>query len=136
MRTVTAYIRRSPDACWRVIVDPMLLTHWVPGLRRAVVISLGPFNLPAEIHFEFSTSLAYTLVYSYDLAARSMRFEPRLGKRDGVRGYVRIDPFDDGARIEYGLEVGEARSPADVELGDVDALVAAFVKWMHAEPAS
>ena len=133
MRTVTAYIRRPPEACWRVIVDASLLAHWVPGLRRAVVISLGPFNLPAEIHFEFSTALTYTLVYSYDLAAREMRFEPRLGKRDGVSGYVRFVPFDQGTRIEYGLDVGDARSPADRELGDPEALVAAFVKWMHAE---
>lgn len=115
-----------------MFVDPTLLTHWVPGLRRAVVISLGPFNLPKEIHFEFSTSLAYTLVYSYDLAAHEMRFEPRLGKRDGVRGYVRFEPFDQGARIVYGLEAGDARSAADLELGDPEALVASFVKWMHA----
>ena len=122
--------------CWRVIVDPKWLTRWVPGLRRAVVLSLGPFNLPAEIHFEFSTSLAYTLVYTYDLAAREMRFEPRLGARDGVRGFARIDPADDGARIEYGLEAGAARSPADRDLGDLDALVESFVKWMHAQPES
>jgi hypothetical protein len=134
VRTVTAYIKRTPEACWRVIVDPALLTHWVPGLRRAIVISLGPFNLPAEIHFEFSTSLTYTLVYTYDLAAREMRFEPRLGKRDGVRGYVRIDAFDEGTRLEYGLEIGDARSVADRELGDVEALVASFAKWMQAEP--
>jgi hypothetical protein len=132
MRTVTAFVRRSPQACWSVIVDPTLLTHWVPGLRRAVVISLGPFNLPAEIHFEFSTSLTYTLVYTYDFARREMTFEPRLGARDGVRGFVRLDPFDDGTRLEYGLEVGDARSSADRELGDLDALVASFVHWMQA----
>lgn len=114
------------------MVDPALLTHWVPGLRRAIVISLGPFNLPAEIHFEFSTSLTYTLVYTYDLAAREMRFEPRLGKRDGVAGYARFDAFDEGTRLEYGLEIGDARSPADRELGDLDALVASFAKWMQA----
>jgi hypothetical protein len=116
------------------MVDPTLLTSWVPGLRRAVVISLGPFNLPAEIHFEFSTSLTYTLVYTYDLALREMRFEPRLGARDGVRGFVRIDPYDEGARIEYGLDVGAARSPEDRELGDLDALIESFVQWMHAAP--
>ena len=117
-----------------MIVDPKLLTHWVPGLRRAVVISLGPFNLPAEIHFEFSTSLTYTLVYTYDVGKREMRFEPRLGKRDGVRGFARLEPFDEGTRIEYGLEVGDGRSLVDRELGDVEAVVAAFVKWMQAEP--
>ncbi len=116
------------------MVDPALLAHWVPGLRRAVVISSGPFGLPAEVHFEFSTSLTYTLVYSYDLERREVRFEPRLGKRDGVSGYVRIEPFDDGSRIEYGLEEGEGRSSADRELGGADAIVAAFAKWMLADP--
>lgn len=134
MHVVTAHVARSPEACWRVMVDPALLTQWVPGLRRAVVISLGPFQLPAEIHFEFSASLTYTLVYTYDLAAREMRFEPRLGKREGVRGYVRIDAVDDGARIEYGLEEGEGRSAADRELGGPEAVVASFVKWMEALP--
>jgi len=132
VRTVVAFIQRSPDACWRVLVDPARFTGWVPGLRRAVVIASGPFNLPAEIHFEFSTALTYTLAYTYDLAAREVRFEPRLGKPDGVRGFARIEPHEGGARLEYGLEVGEARSAADRELGDVDALVASFVKWMHA----
>lgn len=133
MRTVTAYIRRSPEDCWHVLVDPKRLTRWVPGLRRAVVIASGPYNLPAEIHFEFSASLTYTLVYTYDLAAREMRFEPRLGKGDGVRGFARVAASDDGTRLEYGLEVGEARSPADRELSDLDALVAAFARWMHGE---
>ena len=136
MRTVTAFIQRSPEACWRVLVDPTGFTHWVPGLRRAVVIASGPFNMPAEIHFEFSASLTYTLVYTYDLEAREVRFEPRLGKRDGVRGFARIGPHEGGARLEYGLEVGDARSQADRELGDLDALVASFAKWMHSEPHS
>ena len=113
-----------------MLIDPALLTHWVPGLRRAVVISLGPHLLPAEIHFEFSKSLTYTLVYTYDLDAREMRFEPRLGARDGVRGYARIEAFDEGTRFEYGLEVGGARSEADRALGDPDALVASFARWM------
>ena len=116
-----------------MLVDPNTLPHWVPGLRRAVVIAIGPFNLPAEIHFEFSTSLAYTLVYTYDLAAREMRFEPRLGKRDGVKGFARVEPFDEGTRLQYGLEAGEARTSADRALGNVESLVAAFTNWMNAE---
>jgi hypothetical protein len=133
MRTVTATIPRSPEECWRVLVDPARFTYWVPGLRRAVVIASGPFNLPAEIHFEFSTSLTYTLVYTYDLEAREVRFEPRLGRRDGVRGFARLEAVEGGARLEYGLEVGEGRSSSDRELGDVDALVASFVKMMTSD---
>jgi hypothetical protein len=133
MQTVVAYIRRTPEACWRVLVDANVLTGWVPGLRRARVISTTADGLPGEIHFEFSTSLTYTLVYTYDAAARELRFEPRLGKRDGVRGFARVEPFDEGARLTYGLEPGDGRSSADRALGDLDALVAAFATWMHAE---
>ena len=132
MRVVSASIHRSPDACWRVLVDPKLLPHWVPGLRRATVVAVGADGLPAEIHFEYSTSLTYSLVYRYDVAARELRFEPRLGKRDGVRGFARIEATEHGAELHYGLEVGDGRSPADRALGDAEATVAAFAGWMHA----
>ena len=132
MRSVTASIRRSPDACWRVLVDPVLMPHWVPGLRRATVVAVGADGLPAEIHFEFSTSLTYSLVYRYDLAAREVRFEPRLGTRDGVRGSARIEAADGGAQLHYSLELGEGRSATDRALGDAEATVAAFAAWMHA----
>jgi len=133
MRVVSASIRRSPEACWRVLVDPELLPHWVPGLRRATVVARGADGLPAEIHFEFSASLTYSLVYRYDLVAREVRFEPRLGKRDGVRGFARIEATEQGgAELHYGLEVGDGRSPADRALGDVEATVSAFAAWMHA----
>jgi hypothetical protein len=130
MRTATTFIRRSPEACWRVLVDPTLLPCWVPGLRSAVVISSGPFGLPSEVLFEFSTSLTYTLTYTYDLDAREMRFEPKLGRRDAVRGFARVDAFDDGTRFEYGLEVGEGRSAVDQAIGNIEALVESFSRWM------
>src|SRR5213075_2102676 len=109
MREVTGYIRRPPDACWRVLVDASLLTGWVPGLRRANVIALDDAGLPREIHFEFSTSLTYSLVYTYDVAAYEVRWEPRLGGRDAVRGFARLESFDEGTRITYGLEPGGGR---------------------------
>lgn len=133
MRMVTASIRRTPEACWRVLVDPVLMPHWVPGLRRATVVAVGADMLPSEIHFEFSTSLTYSLVYRYDVAAREVRFEPRLGKRDGVRGIARIEAAEDGtARLHYGLELGDGRSAADRALGDAETTVAAFAAWMQA----
>lgn len=130
---MTASIRRSADACWRVLVDPVLMPAWVPGLRRATVVAVGADGLPAEIHFEFSTSLTYSLVYRYDVAAREVRFEPRLGRRDGVRGVARIEAAEDGgAQLHYGLELGDGRSAADRALGDAEATAAAFAAWMHA----
>jgi hypothetical protein len=102
-------------------------------LRRARVVATDAVGLAREIHFEFSTSLTYTLVYTYDATAREMRWDPRLGKRDAVRGLARLEPFDEGARLVYELEQGDGRSAADQALGDLDALVAAFARWMHDE---
>jgi hypothetical protein len=133
VHTASAFVKRSPHACWRVLVDPVLLPHWVPGLRRATVVATGADGLPDEIHFEFSTSLTYSLVYTYDVAAREVRFETRIGKRDGVRGFARVAASEDGSEIRYGLDVGEGRSEADRALGGVEAVLAAFVRWMDAE---
>ena len=133
MRSVTTYIRRSPEACWRVLTDATVLTGWVPGLRRARVVATDAAGLAREIQFEFSTSLSYSLVYTYDAAAHEMRWEPKVGKRDAVRGLARLEAFDDGTRLVYELEHGDGRSTADQELGDLDALVAAFARWMHDE---
>lgn len=127
MQMVTVEVARDPDACWRAFVDPTQLTKWVPGLRRAEIIS-GSRGLPSEIHFEFASELAYTLVYAYDKAAREVRWQPKLGKQAGVTGFVRFEPADDGARMTYGLEHGDARTPAD--LGDLRRLVDAFATWV------
>jgi hypothetical protein len=65
MQTTAAHVARDAETCWRTFIDVALLTSWVPGLRRAQVIA-KEHGLPSEIHFEFSSSLAYTLVYRYD----------------------------------------------------------------------
>lgn len=132
MRTVTGFVRRSPDACWKVLVDPTLLTGWVPGLRKARVVDSYPTGLAREIQFEFSSSLTYSLVYTYDLAARELRWTPRTGQRDAVAGFARVEPVENGAQLTYGIEPGAGRSSADRTLGDPDTLVKEFVAWMHA----
>jgi hypothetical protein len=132
MLEVVGYIKRSPDACWRVLVDASLMTAWVPGLRRANVVATDDAGRPREILFEFSTSLTYSLIYTYDVAAREVRWEPRSGARDAVRGFARLDPSDDGTKLTYGLEQGGGRSNADRVIGDPEVLVSAFVTWMHA----
>jgi hypothetical protein len=114
-----------------VFVDPTVLAAWVPGLRRARVIATNPDGLPLEIQFEFSTSLIYSLVYTYDAAAREVRWEPRAGKRDAVRGFARFDPFDEGTRITYSVEHGGGRSTAEQDAPH--ALLDAFAKWMADE---
>lgn len=134
MQTVTAFVPRDPAACWRVFTDIPQLTAWVPGLRRAEILTRGPRGLPSEIHFEFASALAYTLTYDYDLERRELRFQPKLGRHEGVSGFVRFDAADGGTRLTYALEHGPGRSEADRALGDVHALVEAFATRMAAQP--
>ena len=129
MRTVTAFIRRSPKCCWKVLTDSSTFTSWVPGLRRTRVIALDDSDRPRELQFEFSTSRSYTLTYTYT-EDHEMRWEPRLGKRDAVSGFARVEASEHGTNLTYGLEYGDARSEAENVLGDLQEVVASFVRWM------
>ncbi len=129
MQTVTAYVARDPATCWEIFTDVERLAAWVPGLRRVETISKTLVGLPGEVHFEYASSLTYTLTYAYDAAKREVRWEPKLGKRDGVTGFARFDAFDAGTRITYGLELGDNRSPTDRAQGDLKLLVDAFVAF-------
>lgn len=126
MQTVTAFVSRDPATCWQIFTDVNLLTAWVPGLRRVETIAKVA-SLPGEVLFEYASSLTYTLVYTYDAANREVRWQPKLGKRDGVTGYARFDPFDSGTRITYGLEHGDNRTGSDRD--DQQGLVEAFAAF-------
>ena len=127
MQTVTAFVPRDPATCWEMFTDVALLSAWVPGLRRAQTIAKTPTGLPGEVHFEYASSLTYTLTYTYDAVKREVHWQPKLGKRDGVTGFARFDPFDSGTRVSYGLEYGDNRAPTDVQVL-VDAFIAFAAK--------
>ena len=131
METATALVARDVDACWRIFIDANQLTSWVPGLRRAQVITKER-GLPSEIHFEFASSHAYTLVYRYDRERREVHWVPKLGKRDGVTGFARFDAEGDATQITYGLEQGDARSAAERALSDPQPALAAFTAYLRA----
>ncbi len=129
MEVLTAFVSRDPDTCWKRFTDIAALGAWVPGLRRALVLTKER-GLPAEVHFEFASSLAYTLVYTYDAAQHEVRWQPKLGRRDGVTGFARFTAEGTGTQITYGLEHGDGRSPADRAIGDLAELVAALQHWL------
>jgi len=126
--TVRAVVPREPGACWRAFTDAATFGAWVPGLRRAQVIRLGQDGLPTEILFEFGASRQYTLVYTYDHAAREVRWTPGSGKLDAVAGFARFDSVDGEpvTSVTYGLE----HHDGGAEISEVQALVAAFGQWM------
>ncbi len=133
MQTVTVFIARDPAQCWRMFTDATLLLAWVPGLKRAQTIAKSR-GLAEEVHFEFADSLAYTLVYSYDVDNREVTWQPKLGRRDGVAGFARFEPAaEGGTSLIYGLEQGENRTANERALGDVQVLADAFVAWMNGQ---
>lgn len=134
MYTAVAFVPRSPGTCWRVFTDATMFPAWIPGLRKARVITTDDHGRPREILFEFSASLTYSLVYTYDELERVVRWEPQLGRRDAVRGSARFEALDDGTRMTYELEPGVRG--ADRSVGDVDAVVAAFIGWVTAQRPS
>ena len=125
MQTATAVVERDAETCWRLFIDPALLTSWVPGLRRAQVITKVR-GLPEEVHFEFASSHAYTLIYRYDREQREVHWTPKLGKRDAVAGFVRFEPEGAKTRITYAIEQGDGRTAAERALGDPEPVLAAF----------
>jgi hypothetical protein len=124
MQTVTAFVSRDPATCWEIFTDVARLIAWVPGLRRVETIAKTHHGMPGEVHFEYASSLTYTLTYIYDPMKREVRWEPKLGKRDGVAGFARFEAFDSGTRLTYGLEHGDNRAPDDAQV-----LVEAFTAF-------
>jgi hypothetical protein len=121
MATVTGIVKRSPDACWRVLVDPSNFSAWIPTLKRAnVVDTYDDTGLPREIRFELASERTFSRVYSYD-HGKQITWTPR---GDGASGYARLDAVDGGTRITYTLQ-GNSEY-------DLDMLIARFQSWMHA----
>ena len=134
MQVVSTVVSRSVEACWRVFTDPTKLTAWVPGLRDARVIELDDDGLSREVHFEFATTLAYSLVYSYDVAARMVTWDPRDGDKGGVRGFASFAETEGGTQFTYALEHDDARKAAERAIDDPRTLAEAFARLMHEGP--
>lgn len=132
----TVVIARRPNACWRAFTAVETLCAWVPGLRRAQLVTKDHNGMPTEVQFEFAESRTYTLVYSYESTdtARIVRWTPRLGARDAVAGMAKFEPSGEPPEVAtlmtYELEHGAARSQRERFLASDEELLAAFARWM------
>jgi len=124
------FVPRDPAACWQAFTDARHLATWVPGLRRADILTKAR-GYASEVHFEWANARAYTLEYSYDAEKREVTWRPKLGAANGVTGFARFDAVPGGTRVTYGLQHGAARTPDEQALGSLDALVIAFAKWLE-----
>jgi hypothetical protein len=125
-------IARRPQVCWRAFVEVETLCAWVPGLRKVQLITRAADGMPSEVRYEFSESRTYTLVYTYeaDDISKVVRWEPKSGARDAVRGWARFEPHDGGTLMTYELEHGASRTEKEKFLDNVDEMLDAFARWM------
>ncbi|MCX5748404.1 MAG: hypothetical protein NT062_38615 [Proteobacteria bacterium] len=130
MQIVEGLVSRPVEACWRAFTNVAKLSAWVPGLRDARVIDTRPDGLASEVMFEFVTGSIYSLVYRYDLAERTITWEPREGEQGGVRGEVSFDDVDRGTKVTYAIEQVRGRRAVERAIDDPHQLVAAFTRWM------
>ena len=131
MRIVSIEVARPVAACWQVFTDPSMLVHWVPGLVDARLIETGRDGLPREVQFEFAAELIYSLVYSHDVAAHIVRWEPRPGEVGAVRGFARFEDSGDNTRFTYALEHFPGRKAAERALDDPRMLVKSFARYLE-----
>jgi uncharacterized membrane protein len=131
MKIVSTVVARPLDACWRVFTDPTKMTAWVPGLRAVQVVAARPDGLPQEARFEYAADLSYALLYTYDLDAHVVRWEPKEAARGGVRGFARFAGVDGGTELTYAIEHDGGRKAAERALDDPNLLVEAFARRMH-----
>ncbi len=134
MTTAVAIVPRSPVTCWRVFTDPAMFPAWLPGLRKAQVLSTDDLGRPLQIAFEFATSRTYSLAYAYDDGQLEVRWEPEAGRRDAVRGSARFEAEGEGTRFTYELEASAPTN--DRFVIDADEVVTAFVAWVVSQRPS
>lgn len=138
MAAKSIVIPRRPQACWLAFTDPETLCAWVPGLRAARVIAVGPDRMPIEIEFEFAEARSYTLVYAYEGTATSkiVRWHPDSNAREAVSGWAKFEACSGGTRFEYEIAHGAARTELERTIDTTDELLEAFARWMTESRAS
>jgi uncharacterized protein YndB with AHSA1/START domain len=133
MRIVSTVVARPIEACWRVFTDPSTMGDWVPGLHAVTIVRSRPDGLPQEARFEYAADLTYSLIYTYDLDASVVRWEPLEAQRGGVRGFARFTAVEGGTEMTYALEHDGGRKAAERSLDDPKMLIEAFARRMHGD---
>jgi hypothetical protein len=130
VQIVSVLVPASPEACWRAFNSPPFWIAWVPGLRCSRVLAATPDGLPLEVWFEYAGGVSYVLHYSYDLATRVVRWEPREGDVGGVRGFARFELRGTETLVVYALEHDGTRTSIESQLDDPHVLADTFARYL------
>lgn len=133
----TIEVACAADDAWRLLADVAATPRWVPGVAEARVIEGDPAR-PQVVQFvsmPSTGSLEYRLRYTYDEAARILRWNPAGSDARGLEGEARIDALDGArCRLSYQLRTWAGRTVprwAQAALADDTAqrTVEAFRRW-------
>lgn len=127
-------IHRPASRCFAAFTDAKLLAAWVPGLRRATLLSAGPRGEALIVGFEFGERSVYTLEYSYDFEKLSVAWHPRTGRREAVSGSATFVSDGGDCVLRYQLSAGPARPDANDANQRAVALISAFTRWVETGP--
>ena len=137
MREATIDVGCAAPRAWQLLADVAATPEWVPGLAEARVIA-GAAARPQVVQFvsmPSTGSLEYRLRYSYDDAARTLRWAAVGADPRGLEGEARIEALDgDRCRLRYQLRTWAGRSvprwaQAALEGDTAQRTVEAFRRW-------
>jgi ribosome-associated toxin RatA of RatAB toxin-antitoxin module len=127
----------AADRAWALLADVAQTPAWVPGIAEARVIE-GDAARPEVVQFgsmPSTGSLEYRLRYTYDDAARTLRWAPVGSDPRGLEGEARVEALDGGGcRLHYQLRTWAGRSvprwaQAALEGDTAQRTVEAFRRW-------
>lgn len=112
----TATIDIACDAafCWTLLADPRLASEWVLGVADAEIVELDAAGRPGQVRFTgmpSAASLDYVVAYTYDEAARRLRWRTVGEAERTVDGEAWLEPLGAATcRLHYVLTTRAAKS--------------------------
>lgn len=135
-------VTRSADAAYQLLCDIDRVPDWVPGVASVRIVERDDAGRALRAHYVGMPSRAsfeYELTYSYDDAARTLRWESGDTSLRELSGEVIVsDAGPEHARVAYGLwgptpELLPAWAQAALR-EDVPAPIAeAFCRWARSQ---
>jgi len=137
-------VERSASVCYRLLCDVSRLPEWIVGIATANVVASLADGRASEVEFVTmpgSGSLSYSLRYTYDDDARTVRWQTPSPDEREVRGEASIEELGPNrCRLRYGLFTSvSAESPfwaqEELEKDKPNPVVASFRRWVERQPA-
>jgi hypothetical protein len=99
---------------WTLLADPRLVPEWIAGVADAEPIDHDEHGRPLRVTFvgmPSTASIEYVVAYSYDDAARTIRWSTLDGAERSILGQASVEDLGGGrCRFHYELVTRTART--------------------------